>query len=291
LGVHKLFMKVGIALCVGPLIGTTLCRSLKSKKESLMDKSLRVTLIANAGLLLEYNGTKMLLDGIYGSEGHPFSNLSPQLWQQMKEGKPPFDQVDVLLFTHAHPDHFSPEMTLEYLQHRSVKGVFVPDTRTVAESGLASFLQEQGTPCALLSEQTDRTGFRVTADITVRAFRTRHLDKKFEKVRHFCYLITFGDKNVLFTADIDYVTEDLNRLEGVRLAAAFVNPLFFSVLCHGRFFKGRLEAENLVVYHLPFAEDDTMTMRAGVERSLARWPEAGAKVTVLQEPFQQVCFQ
>ncbi len=254
-----------------------------------MDKTLRVTLVANAGLLLEYNGTKMLLDGIYGREGHPFSNLSPQVWQRMKEGQPPFDKVDVLLFTHAHPDHCSPEMTLEYLQQRPVKGVFLPDTRTVAESGLADFLKGQGTPCALLSEQTDRTGFRVTKDITVRAFRTRHLDKKFEKVRHFCYLITFGEKTVLFTADIDYVSEDLSRLEGVRLDAAFVNPLFFSVLTHGRFFKGKLESENLVVYHLPFAEDDTMTMRAGVERNLARWPAERGKVTVLKEPFQQFC--
>lgn len=254
-----------------------------------MDKTLRVTLVANAGLLLEYHGTTLLLDGIYGKEGHPFSNLSPQVWRQMKEGQAPFDKVDFLLFTHAHPDHFSPEMTLEYLRCRPVKGVFAPDTRTVAESGLPAFLKEQGTPCALLSEQTDRTGFRVTPDITVRAFRTRHLDKQFEKVRHFCYLITFGEKNILFTSDMDYVTEDLSRLQNIRLDAAFVNPLFFSVLCHGKFFRGKLEAKQLMVYHIPYPEDDTMGMLATLERNLIRWPQDRAKVTALREPFQQVC--
>ena len=253
-----------------------------------MDNTLRVTLVANAGLLLEYRGTKLLLDGIYGTDGHPFSNLPPELWKQMKEGEPPFDSVDFLLFTHAHPDHFSPAMTLEYLQHRPVKGVFVPDTRTVAESGLTDFLREKNIPCALLSQQTDSVGFRVTPDITVRAFRTLHLDKQFEKVKHFCYLITFGDKNVLFTADIDYVTEDLSRLKGIRLDAAFINPLFFGVLLRGRFFHGKLDTGRIVVYHVPFAEDDGMGMRARLQHDLAQWPKERAWATALQEPFQKI---
>lgn len=253
-----------------------------------MDKTLRVTLVANAGLLLEYNGTTLLLDGIYGTEGHPFSNLSPQIWQDMKAGRPPFHKVDALLFTHGHPDHFSPEMALEYLRCRPVKGLFAPHTSRVEASGLTAFLKERNIPCVWLSEETERTGFRITPDITVRAFQTRHLDKQFEKVRHFCYLITFGDKNVLFTGDVDYVNEDLSRLKNVRLDAAFINPLFFSVLCHGKFFRGRLEAQHILVYHVPFKQDDTMGMLTGLERNLARWPENRGKVTALGEPFQQV---
>lgn len=251
-----------------------------------MDDRLHVTLVANAGLLLEYKGTKLLLDGIYGTEGHPFSNLSPELFQQMKDGAPPFDDVDVLLFTHAHPDHFSPEMTLEYLRQRRVKGVFAPDTRTVAESGLKAFLQEEKIPSALLSDETDRIGYRITPEITVRAFRTLHLDKQFEKVKHFCYLITFGEKTVLFTADIDYVTEDLSRLNGLRLDAVFINPLFFSVLRQEKFFRGKLNTDRIVVYHVPFAEDDSMGMRARMEHDLAQWGADRTPVTALKEPFR-----
>ena len=254
-----------------------------------MDKTLRVTLVANAGLLLDYNGTTLLVDGIYGKEGHPFSNLSHQVWQDLKNGQAPFDHVDFLLFTHAHPDHFSPEMTLEYLKCHPVKGVFAPRTSWVDGCGLTSFLNEQKIPCAWLSEETDRTGFRITPDITVRAFRTRHLDKQFEKVRHFCYLITFGEKKILLTGDLDYVNEDLSRLAGLRLAGAFVNPLFFAALCHGKFFRGNLETDHLLVYHIPFREDDKMGMLTTLDRNLARWGSERTPVTALREPFQQVC--
>ena len=102
-----------------------------------MEKMLRVTLISNAGLLLEYDGITLLLDGIYGREGHPFSNLAPETWRKLTAGEPPFEKVDYLLFSHAHPDHFSPEMTMEFLCRREVKGVFLPQTRSVGESSSA----------------------------------------------------------------------------------------------------------------------------------------------------------
>ena len=98
-----------------------------------MDSTLRITLIANAGLLMTYRGTTLMIDGIYGREGHPFSNLSPEVWREMLGSEDRFQKVDYLLFTHAHPDHFSPEMTGEFLRHRDVKGLFLPQPHTAAD--------------------------------------------------------------------------------------------------------------------------------------------------------------
>ena len=253
-----------------------------------MDKTLSVTLVANGGLLLEYGGTRMLLDGIFGREGHPFSAPSPETLEKLAAGEEPFGQIDVLLFSHNHPDHFSPELTLAFLKRRPVRGVFLPDSRTVTESGLPAFLAERNIPCAQLSDQTDRMGFRITPEITVRAFRTLHLDRKFEKVKHFCYLISFGGKNLLFTADLDYVTEDLSRLNGVPLEAVFLNPLFFGALSREKFFRGQLEPRQFLVYHVPFPGEDTMGIRTGLEKDLARWPAEKPPVTVLDKPLQRV---
>jgi len=48
----------------------------------------RVTLLANAGVLVEYQGTTLLLDSIYGREPHYFSDLKPGVWEQMLRGEP-----------------------------------------------------------------------------------------------------------------------------------------------------------------------------------------------------------
>lgn len=253
-----------------------------------MEQALYVTLVANAGLLLEYDGTVLLLDGIYGREGHPFSTPTEATRQKLLDAAHPFERIDYLLFTHAHPDHFSAELTLEFLRHRQVKGVFLPDTRSVRESGLIAQLEQSGTPAVLLSEQTDRAAYRVEPKISVHAFRTSHLDRKFEHVRHFCYLVTFGEKRVLFTADVDYVHEEFRQLGSEPLRAAFVTPLFFNVLRTGKFFHGALNAETICVYHVPFREDDSMEMRPRLRRDLALWDEDHPPAAVLSEPFERL---
>lgn len=253
-----------------------------------MEEKLWVTLIANAGLLLEYAGTKLLLDGIYEPEGHFFSPIAPELWQAMLRGEPPFETLDYLLFTHAHPDHFSSEMTREFLECRTIKGLFLPQAALEEDSGLGIFLRKKKIPTVLLSKRTDHAAYRLEQDIIVRTISTRHLDKKYAQIEHFCYLISFGAKRVLFTADVDYTTETFATLGDTHLRAAFVNPLFYSALRWEKFFKGTLNAEHICVYHVPFAENDSMGMRQTLARNVAAWPRDGAETTVLDEPQKQI---
>ena len=253
-----------------------------------MEEKLRVTLVANAGVLLQYGTVTLLLDGIYGREGHPFSNLDGDTWRRLTTGGPPFEKIDFLLFTHAHPDHFSPAMTEQFLRCRGVKGVFLPDTASVRDSGLPALLKEKGTPAVFLSDQTDRAAYRIEPQITVRAFSTRHLDKKFYHVHHFCYLISFGEKNILFTADVDYTSEDFSRIRGIPLHAVFVNPLFFADLRRGRFFHGVLNPKYYCIYHVPFSKDDGMHMRPTLANDLVRWPAERQDTFVLCDAYQHI---
>ena len=177
---------------------------------------------------------------------------------------------------------------MEFLRRRSVKGVFLPYTRTVRESGLADYLRERRIPCVPLSEQTDHAAYRIEPEITVRAFKTKHLDKKYEHVRHFCYLISFGGKNVLFTADVDYTTEDFDTIRNLPLRAVFVNPLFFSVLRWGRYFHGQLNTQCYCIYHVPFSEDDSLRMRPVLAHNMVEWPPEKQETFVLCDAFQHI---
>ena len=50
-----------------------------------------VTLLANAGVCIGYRGMTLLLDGIFGREGNPFSPLPADCRQKMCRGEPPFE--------------------------------------------------------------------------------------------------------------------------------------------------------------------------------------------------------
>ena len=109
--------------------------------------------------------------------------------------------------------------------------------------------------------------------------------QKFTGVPHVCYRIAFDGREVLFTADTDYLHESLTQVAGVSLEAAFVNPLFFQALFDKRLFHGALAAEHIGVYHIPFREDDRMHMRESVRRRLSAPGAENLQVLPLSEPY------
>ena len=80
-----------------------------------MQEQVKATFLVNAAVLLEFRGTKLLIDGIYDENGHCFSNLSERQWEKLKAGEGEFAGIEYLLFTHEHGDHFSPQRVAEYL--------------------------------------------------------------------------------------------------------------------------------------------------------------------------------
>ena len=88
---------------------------------------IRITLLANAGVLIRYRDTALLLDGLFGRKDNPFSLLPPGCREAMLRAEPPFERLDYLLFTHYHPDHFDPEMAAIQIEPGiSVQAFMVP---------------------------------------------------------------------------------------------------------------------------------------------------------------------
>lgn len=253
-----------------------------------MDTSLDVMLVANAGLLLQYKGTTLLLDGIFDESGHPFDAPGDEMLEKMRQGEPPFERIDFLLFSHIHPDHCAPGLVQRLLQSRQVKGIFLPDESSAAVCALKQYLLDNDISCVY--GQAGMHTYRLTPDITVQALPAQHLDSKYSHIRHFCLLISFGQAKYLFTADVDYTKESFAALQGTPLKAVFVNPLFFSALSRKRFFNGELQTQNICVYHVPSLERDLLHMRRCLHRDLNLWAESGPEVTILQDKYQRIRF-
>ena len=89
-----------------------------------MREKIRVTLLANAGILLEGTGARLLIDGLYDPAGTEFQAVPEPVKARLLAGEPP---VDLLAFTHLHPDHFSRRETETYLARNRVRGVLLPE--------------------------------------------------------------------------------------------------------------------------------------------------------------------
>lgn len=61
-----------------------------------------ITLLANAGILIDTISIRLLADGLFSDTGHAFSTIPLEVERRLFDGE--LGQVQYLLFTHLHPD-------------------------------------------------------------------------------------------------------------------------------------------------------------------------------------------
>lgn len=225
-----------------------------------MHENIKVMFLANAAILLEYEETKILIDGIYDEYGHSFSSLSSEQWNKLKCGRNGFSDIAYLLFTHDHSDHFSPLKVKEYLKYQIPKAIFIPKVETYSIKLLCEEIKRKHIFCILLEELCQKVIFEPEKNVSIKVFQTKHLGKNYENMPHYCYLLRLGHKNILFTGDMDFTKEKFEELENISLDAVFINPLLFCSK-EGEDMLSKLSVKKKIIYHIPFEEDDKMEIR------------------------------
>lgn len=92
---------------------------------------LRVTFVANEGFLLEAGGRKVLVDALFGD--YPlYIDLDPEVRGQVVEARGAFADVDLVLASHYHADHFDAAAVVRHLL-ANPKATFVSTPQAVAK--------------------------------------------------------------------------------------------------------------------------------------------------------------
>ena len=83
----------------------------------------RVTYVGNSGFLIAVGDKKVLIDALF-SGFHGVYKLPLNVQSLLVHASPPFDNIDLILATHNHGDHFSASMVQTHMQNNP-KAVFV----------------------------------------------------------------------------------------------------------------------------------------------------------------------
>ena len=253
-----------------------------------------VRLIANSGVYIRWGEKQILLDAIYG-ENQYFSPPQKEIKKAVFGLTSRYRNVEHVLFTHRHTDHFHAPFVDEYAVYNAVKGIYVP----VASPDPNSYLEDRrplpkaagrGVLREVVLREGETVEYTLAPDCTATFLRCRHLDgDTYDAVSHCAVLLTFEQKRLLFAADADYCREnsELFRTLGA-LNAVFVTPLLYAV-SNGRNLLEKLGTEQVVLYHIPYEEDDSTGLRP-LARRLAAENTGPALMTALMEPEQELIF-
>jgi L-ascorbate metabolism protein UlaG (beta-lactamase superfamily) len=248
-----------------------------------------ITLLANAGILINTGSIRLLVDGLYSDTGHTFSAIPPEVESRLFEGE--LGQVQYLLFTHLHPDHFDMYKTIEFTDTNKVRGVLLPrvDSMDAEMKVLILALRDNKThalPLAL--KRGEQRYVAAGIDTEIVAFGTSHIGMQYRNVLNVCYLVKAGGKTLLITGDSDFDAADfVPVLDSGSIDAAIVNPLFMQVK-QGAELMRRLSVDSVILCHIPFTGEDPNNLRGMALRQVKRYKDEAYNIMPLMEPMQSV---
>ena len=248
---------------------------------------IHITLVANAGLLVECSGGKLLLDGLHCTENGMFSPVPPDIREQIMRRVPPFDGIKWMAFTHFHEDHFDLELVNRYLQAAEPEMLVMPeDTQYDVSSRLETGVCRTES-IELPMGQCKSIGLWETGSLT--AFPSRHAGKEYERVSHLCYVLEADGKKVLILGDSDYDSVFFGRMTGAQeFDAVIANPLFLHLPRGRRVFTQSVRTKKIIFCHLPFAEDDRIHFRNMMSEDMKQYEKILPPMKALTVPLQKV---
>lgn len=259
--------------------------------KTLIDEdSIRVTLLANSGIIVEYKDHKLLIDGTPGEIHGYFNGLSEEVLHDLLEGnKPLFRDINILLYTHCHHDHFSPEVTGALVEGHRVNHIMIPDKDSRSFVELRDSLALSKTGLVLLDIPLRKRAGYEPDGIKIEAFRTRHAGEMYKDTEHYCYLICLGSKVILITGDSDYDPEYFRTmLEGIRIHAVFINPLFLNRREGRTAIAESIKPEKVIVCHIPFEGTPGTNLRRVAARDAVKYRDALPEIILLQDELQEI---
>ena len=230
---------------------------------------MQIVNVGNAGIYLTDEKQSILIDGLYGV--NEFFHDRPQLLLKAASGQTrSFRNIENLLFTHRHQDHFDSQLVNMYIKNNQVAHAYVPapckpgrayeDTEPVGTAGNTELFTVGASDEEIFYHPLNDTMWAVF-------FKTRHMGADIFSVRHYSLALVGNGESYLFMSDADWSCSVRNVQEiikGTKLKALFVNPLSY-IDQAGESWMRRIQPESVIVYHIPYTDRGQTGIRALAE--------------------------
>ena len=212
---------------------------------------LTVTYIANEGFLLEGGERKVLVDALFGPGISPYPTIPPALRPALEGASPPFDDVDVVLATHHHADHFDAGTVARHLRAN-------PGARFISTPQAVDRLRRVAADDPGVLERLDATlppeGERRTVrhrGLDVVVLNLHHGRSRNPPVQNLGFLVVMGGVKWLHVGDTEVDEDDVRpyALPSEAIGVALLPTWFFGSERWVRVVERHIRPANVVVMH------------------------------------------
>ncbi len=247
---------------------------------SINPAGLEITYIANEGVLISAGDKQVLIDGLHREYQRAYAFLPPVQREKIENAKSPFDQIDLVLVSHMHLDHFHSESVGLHLQHNS-NAVLVSSQQVVdaVERNFKDFQTIKSRVTAATPQWRERRSMKM-AGVDFEILGLRHGTGRHASIQNLGHLIKLGGKKLLHVGDADTAVENFQdfNLDEEGIDIAFI-PVWFLLYDEGRtIVREHIKPKQIIAVHISPSEANDAS-----EQLKKDFPGAVAFTTLLQK--------
>ena len=220
-----------------------------------------ITFLANEGVMLSSGTRKVLIDGLFQKYETGYAVAADSTQAALAGARAPFDDVNLILVTHRHGDHFHPAPVVAHL--RANPRATLLTSRQVIDSLRSRIPPNAGLGRRMLA-RTMVPGSRGREEIdgiAVEVLGLPHGGRRHRGVEHLGYIVELGGRRVLHVGDTE-VSETAFapfRLDTARLDVALL-PAWMVTSREGRRVIERwIRPRQVVVFHVGEGDQQDVT--------------------------------
>lgn len=191
-----------------------------------------VTYVANEGVLISNGSTQVLIDALHRPYRPEYLPTPPALIDQMMQGLPPFDSVDVVLVSHIHHDHFDASLVATYLEHQPTATLLA--TPQVADS-VYTYLPSTTEQVQVGAYETGTWANFSAGGATIKMGKVAHVSERWRWIQNVAHVVEVAGVRLLHVGDPAFGAADLEalhvRAENIDVA---ILPSWFLTEAEGR---------------------------------------------------------
>jgi L-ascorbate metabolism protein UlaG (beta-lactamase superfamily) len=217
---------------------------------------LKITYLANEGVLINCGEKNVLLDALLRDSLDEYARHPPDVQEKLETGKTPFDDVQLVLATHFHLDHWDAGAITRFLRNNPM-AQFVSTPQATAMMPWSQRERIHALWPALGKSRDFRGG-----GVTVTAFRLNH-----GKAQNLGYRISMCGRKLFHLGDADGAPEDFTALRSMGSADVAMVPFWWLLDPKSAAFLRKWRPRYIVAFHFGADEERyAQTIRS-------QWPE------------------
>lgn len=249
-----------------------------------------ITYVGNAGVFISYAGHGVLIDAIVRRGIPPYITAPAALREKIERAESPFDEVELVLATHYHADHFDAGAVWRHLDYNA-SAVFVSTpqaaARVVATPSSAE-LEER----VIASYPAEGTRERLSfAGIEFDVLNLHHGRERRPSVANIGFVIYIEELRVLHVGDTEVSVDELMpyALHEDSIDVAFI-PYWHLLSEAGKGLVDLIQPQRLVAIHVPSPSSapSYFTPLRTLDALVTQLERDYPGIVVFREPFQRI---